>query len=501
MAEKRQLPENEPAKRTKIDSEELHVKAVEALCNTFGHKTFREPQEQVVLSILNGRDTLVILPTGKGKSLCYQLPALILPGTALVVSPLISLMQDQTIALKAKGVSCAMISSAQTAKELDAIHIQLVAGDYKLVYVSPERVAMPAFQRIIIEMFAKRQLSFCAIDEAHCISQWGEDFRPSYYMLNFFKNKLPRLPLMALTASAPSRVREDIVAQLKLDNHACFSATVNRPEIFYEVRRKEGGQVDRGVILLIKNRPRDFCIIVYCFSRNSCEEYAKELNLHGVTAKPYHAKLSDKTRTEVQHSWMSGETAVICATIAFGMGIDKANVRLVVHATLPQSMEAFYQESGRAGRDGLPARSVIFYSKSDVQFLKKFIAKIYPEGAQRKLDALDKVADYCALDSCRRKYLLAYFGETADVCNKSCDVCKAEKIQPLFRSAMEMEKLDVRKLLLDHRESVAEKISKLDADVAKKLLIWLVKHNHPPGLDSHLTGRGYLEEQFLKHLN
>lgn len=414
------------------EEDDLQTRVVDALFYTFGHTNFRHPQEHVVMSILDNHDTVVVLPTGKGKSLCYQLPATLRPGVTFVISPLISLMQDQVRTLRAKNISCASISSGQTDAENEEVLTSLDSFlfTYKLVYVTPERIATENFQYLLAKLVEAGLVSFFAIDEAHCISQWGHDFRPAYCKLGVLKYFFPHIPILALTATATPKVKTDIIEQLKLTNWNFFLGTFNRPEISYQISKKYGkqGGVNFGVIRKLSSYPAGTCAIVYCFSRRICEDYANTLTGAGFPAKAYHAGLDAETRSKVQEEWGRGDFGIVCATIAFGMGIDKPNVRLVVHATLPTSIEGFYQESGRAARDGQAAESVVFYSDGDFDFLRKFIKDTTKteDSEERRLIGLNAVQEYCTIQTCRRQYLLSYFGEIAsgDLCQGTCDVCK-----------------------------------------------------------------------------
>jgi len=420
------------SKRQKIDDTPAPAYNIEhVLRTTFGHTEFRNPQKQVVEAVLAGQDCAVVLPTGRGKSLCYQLPAVCLPGIAFIISPLISLMQDQVRALNQLNIPCALLSSMQTPQEIGSVWTELQTGSppFKLLYITPERVATEDFQALLRKLESK--ISFFAIDEAHCISQWGHDFRATYRKLGALKEAFPAIPVLALTATATPRVKEDITVQLKLKEPEFFLGTFNRPEISYEVRHKHTTfGVDKDVIDEVQSYPRGTCLIVYCFSKKSCEEHAAALQAENCSAKAYHAGLATAERKAVQADWSSGKLDVVCATIAFGMGIDKPNVRAVIHATLPQSMEAFYQESGRAARDGQPAKSIVFFSQKDANWLGGFIkvnTKDNLASQKQKLEALEKVVDYCKAPTCRRKYIMRYFGETPDkdICKKTCDVCRS----------------------------------------------------------------------------
>ena len=392
----------------------------------FGYDTFRPLQEEIVESVLRRQDTLVIMPTGGGKSLCYQLPALSLDGLTLVVSPLIALMKDQVDALKANGIAAEFINSALTYAEIGRVQRQAQQGNLKILYLAPERLTLPDFK----EFLSALNVSMVAVDEAHCISEWGHDFRPDYRMLGDLRRAMPDVPFIALTATATERVRQDIVSQLDLNHPQQFIASFDRPNLRYDVRPKQRafGQLAR----LLQER-KDESTIIYCFSRKDTEELADRLRGEGVNALPYHAGMGSETRRRNQERFIRDEVDVIAATIAFGMGIDKPDVRLVVHQELPKSMEAYYQQTGRAGRDGLPSDCVLFYSYGDKIKQDFFIDRI--EDATEKRSAQQKLAqviEYCSLRTCRRKYLLDYFGEGsptaeyADNCG-NCDVCLAER--------------------------------------------------------------------------
>ena len=386
----------------------------------FGYDEFRGEQERIIANARSGRHSLVIMPTGGGKSLCYQLPALTMPGLTLVISPLIALMKDQVDGLRANGINAAFINSSLDSVEIDRVQQALLAGAIKILYVAPERVSAPGFRRFLNQL----ELSLIAIDEAHCISEWGHDFRPDYRNLAELRRQFPETPVMALTATATERVRQDIIEQLSLQNSQRFIADFDRPNLTYIVRDKR-----RAVesLLDLVGEHRNESAIVYCFSRNDTETLAAQLNANGHRAAAYHAGLDGETRRNTQERFIDGEVPIVVATIAFGMGIDKPDVRLVVHHTMPRSIEAYYQETGRAGRDGEPSQCVMLFSEGDRR-KHDFFTEAMGDPSARDTAArqLASVMEYGRLHTCRRQYLLAYFGQAIsdNSCGK-CDVCLA----------------------------------------------------------------------------
>ena len=388
------------------------------LKSRFGYDSFREHQEEIIGNVLAGGDSLVLMPTGGGKSLCYQLPALVLDGVTLVVSPLIALMKDQVDALNHNGIAARYINSSLSAFEIERVRSQLLAGQVRILYVAPERLALPAFRRFLSGL----NLSLIAIDEAHCISEWGHEFRPEYRNLRQLRSDFPSAPVIALTATATERVRRDIVGQLKLQDGRVFLSGFNRANLTYSVQAK--GRTWAQLTYLLDDR-RGESTIVYCFSRQETEDLAGFLNDRGLSARPYHAGLDADTRRRNQEDFIHDRVSVIVATIAFGMGIDKPDIRLVVHYGLPKSIEGYYQETGRAGRDGLPSDCVLFFSYADKAKQEHFISQMEDASERRKAqEKLARMVELAQLPTCRRRFMLEYFGEqwTEERCG-GCDVC------------------------------------------------------------------------------
>jgi ATP-dependent DNA helicase RecQ len=392
-----------------MNSEILHAKLKE----NFGFEKFRPNQENIINTILSGQDTLAIMPTGGGKSICFQLPALILPGITIVISPLIALMKDQVDSLKTNGISACYINSSQSSEEQQFYIDNLKSNTFKLVYLAPESLSY------LDVVFNELTISLIAIDEAHCISSWGHDFRPAYTNLGYLKNRFPSTPILALTATADKATRTDITKQLNLKNSKTYIASFDRKNLSLEVRPA----LDRikQIIDFVENKPNESGII-YCLSRKTTEELAEKLQKNGITAKAYHAGLDNKVRAKTQDEFINDDCQVVCATIAFGMGIDKSNVRWVIHYNLPKNIEGYYQEIGRAGRDGLPAETVLFESYADVIQLQKFASEGLNSDVQ--LAKLDRMKQYADALSCRRKILLSYFGELVTENCGNCDICK-----------------------------------------------------------------------------
>lgn len=383
----------------------------------FGYDTFRPQQEEIIHHILTGRDALVLMPTGGGKSICYQIPALSLPGTTVVVSPLLSLMKDQVDTLRENGIAAYALNSSLSDTESREVRDLCIRGVVKLLYISPERL-LAELNFLLRQM----QISLFAIDEAHCISQWGHDFRQEYTRLALIKQSYPGVPMVALTATADKMTREDIINQLTLTHPTTFLSSFDRPNLSLRVvKGMQKKQKMQAIVDFIDRHPRQTGII-YCMSRKNTEDVARELREYGIETGVYHAGLSPQEREKSQNDFLNDQTQVMCATIAFGMGIDKSNVRWVIHYNLPKSMESYYQEIGRAGRDGMSADTLLFYSLGDLIMLSNFANESgQPE---MNLEKLNRMQQYSEADICRRRILLSYFGEEMNKDCGNCDVCK-----------------------------------------------------------------------------
>lgn len=423
----------------------------DVLKNYFGYDEFRPLQEDVVKSVLSGRDVFVHMATGMGKSICFQVPALMCSGVTLVISPLIALMKDQVDSLNANGVAAEYINSSLKDGEIRDIMDRVKDGEVKLLYVAPERFSSEQF----CDFLGKVEVSLIAVDEAHCISSWGHDFRKDYRNLNKLRDRFNGVPIIALTATATEQVKRDIISQLRLKDEEVFVSSFDRENLSYHVKSKKDSF---SKLVEVLNDHRGEPCIVYCFSRKDCMSISKKLNLLRFKSVPYHAGLAQKTRERNQEKFVNDKVDIVVATIAFGMGIDKPDVRLVVHYTFPKSVEGYYQEIGRAGRDGLESDCVMFYSKRDAFNHEFFIRKLYGEDAKAAAKKkLNEMIGYCEDLKCRRKFLLGYFGE--DYANENCgncDVClgTVEKV-PKRRVA----KFDA---------TLFEKLKKLRDDIAAR---------------------------------
>lgn len=392
-----------------------------ALKHHFGYEQFRLGQRRVIEAVLKGRDTLVVMPTGGGKSLCYQLPALLKLGVTVVVSPLIALMQDQVDSLRDNGIAATFINSTLALPDLRQRESALLQGDIKLLYVAPERLVSAGFIQLLKAASQQVGIAAFAIDEAHCVSEWGHDFRPEYRQLSLLRQVFPQVPTLALTATATERVRQDILNQLQLQDPLVHIASFNRQNLFYEVKLK-ARQSYSELLHQLKTTPG--AGIVYCLSRKRVDEIAQRLRQDGIEALPYHAGLSDRQRQENQQRFIRDDVRVMVATVAFGMGINKPDVRFVVHYDIPRNLESYYQESGRSGRDGDPAHCTLYYSYADVATVEYLIGQKSDEQEQRiARQQLRQMIDYCESTVCRRRIQLGYFGEMLEQPCQNCDNC------------------------------------------------------------------------------
>jgi ATP-dependent DNA helicase RecQ len=396
------------------------TRVLQVLGSTFGYNGFRPFQREIIDALISGQDALVLMPTGGGKSLCYQIPSILRSGVGIVVSPLIALMQDQVLALQQLGVAAAALNSSQTEEQGRAIKQQLRQGELQLLYVAPERLMMDSFQSLLKQI----PIALFAIDEAHCVSQWGHDFRPEYIQLSALHEKYPDVPRIALTATADEPTRKEIIQRLSLQQAAHFVSGFDRPNIRYRVAG-DNSNTRRQLLRFIKLDYPEHAGIVYCLSRRKVDETAEWLQQQGINALPYHAGLSQQLRAENQKRFLREEAVVIVATIAFGMGIDKPDVRFVVHMNLPKSLEAYYQETGRAGRDGQSAEALLFYNLQDVITLRQFLEQSDADEEHKRIESqkLERMLGYCELTTCRRQALLAYFGDVLEEPCGNCDTC------------------------------------------------------------------------------
>ena len=397
-------------------------KALTILNTVFGYPAFRGRQAEIIAHVAAGGDALALMPTGGGKSLCYQIPALMRAGTAIVVSPLIALMQDQVAALDEAGVRAAFLNSSLSAEQAGAVEREFVRGNYDLLYVAPERLMSPRFMNLLEQALVRNGLALFAIDEAHCVSQWGHDFRPEYMQLSALPERFPQVPRIALTATADKITRAEIIANLQLEGAHTFIDSFDRPNIRYQIVEKSNARVQ--LLRFLAAEHEGDAGIVYCLSRRKVEETAAFLLTEGIRALPYHAGMETAERSRNQETFLREDGVVMVATIAFGMGIDKPDVRFVAHLDLPKSIEGYYQETGRAGRDGLPANAWMAYGLGDVVQQRRMIDESDADPQHKRVSAakLDALLGLCETTACRRVRLLAYFGEATDPCG-NCDTC------------------------------------------------------------------------------
>ncbi len=433
----------------------------------FGYDEFRPLQKEIIEHVLLGKDCVVLMPTGGGKSLCFQLPALMMDGLTIVISPLISLMKDQVDALRTNGIMADLINSTLSQDEITGVMDRAQSGELKMLYIAPERLGVYDFE----EFLRKLNIILFAIDEAHCISEWGHDFRPDYGNLKMLRSKFSHIPIVALTATATEKVREDIVKQLNLQEAKVFISSFNRPNLSYEVLPKKDSI---KLILALLNNYRNASVIIYCFSRKDTEALVSNLGKYGFKAAAYHAGLTAEKRKDNQERFIRDEINVMVATIAFGMGIDKPDVRLVIHHSLPKSIEGYYQETGRAGRDGLLSRCVLLFSYAD-KFKHDFFIRNMPNKIeQRKAqDKLNQVLSYGNLRGCRRRFLLRYFNEEyRDASCGNCDGCVGQTPLEMHKVRMEVVKPKIsHRAVIEttHNQVLFGELKRLRTQEAKRL--------------------------------
>jgi len=462
------------------------MKKLETLKHYFGYSTFRPLQEEVIDAILKREDVLMILPTGGGKSLCYQLPTLLMEGVTVVVSPLLALMHDQVTALQANGIAAAMLSSMQTHEEADAIEAAVLRGEIRLLYVAPERLNNGYF----LSLLARINLNFFVIDEAHCVSEWGHEFREDYRRLSLLKEHFPDIPVAAFTATATRMVEEDIASELRLSAPLRTRGSLFRSNLTIRARHriKDG----RAQLLAFLDAHRDEAGIIYTLSRRSTETLAAFLQDKGIAARPYHAALPAEEKKNTYADFVADKVQVVVATIAFGMGIDKSNIRFVVHMSLPKTIENYYQEIGRAGRDGLPAETLLLFGAQDIVRQRSFIDDL-PEGSYKDhaMAKLDAMARFAGGDACRHQAIAAYFDDTIDACGVACDNC----------TMPESEKIDItdasRKLLSALWRTGQRFGLKYVVDVLRGSQDQRILANHHDGLSVYGIGREYSAAQWM----
>jgi ATP-dependent DNA helicase RecQ len=466
----------------------------------YGYNSFRGHQASIIDNVLQGKDTIALMPTGAGKSVCYQIPAMLLPGVTLVISPLIALMKDQVDGLNQIGITAAFLNSTQSYSQQRAIAEKVQKGEIKLLYLAPERLFSENGQTL--DLLRNSQISLVAIDEAHCVSQWGHDFRPEYLNIGKLRDELPNVTFLALTATADLQTREDIAAKLRLSRPQWFISSFDRPNITYKVVQRSNGLQQLFEFL---SQRKDQTGIVYCLSRMNVEETAAALKRQGFNALPYHAGLERNARQQHQEAFIKDEANIIVATIAFGMGIDKSNVRYVVHMNMPQNVESYYQETGRAGRDGLPSEALLLYSYGDKMTLSRMIEKAEnPDYVKNMKQKLAKMVQFCQTQQCRRRFLLSYFDEKiAEDCG-NCDTCldKGEKADMTIYAQMMLsaiarlqERYGMGYVTLILRGSNAAKIS----EDHKSLSVYGIGRDQPESfwktLGNQLLVEGYIKAQ------